>query len=102
MLALSGDEILFAANAELGPIDPQFKFPKGEGTIVPSRAQAIIDQFEEAQRELSRNPSKLPAWIPILPKYGPSLCQDYRNAMKLSKEVVRGWLIEYMFKSHSR
>jgi len=98
MLALSGDEIVMASSAELGPIDPQFNFPRGDGTIIPSPAQAIIDQFEEAEKELSRNPSKLPAWIPILPMYGPSLYQDCKNVLKLSKEVVRTWLMDYMFK----
>ncbi len=98
MLALSGDEIVMASSAELGPIDPQFNFPRTDGTIIPSPAQAIIDQFEGAEREPSKNPSRLPAWIPILPMYGPSLYQDCKNALKLSKDVVRTWLMEYMFK----
>lgn len=98
MLALSGDEIILASSAELGPIDPQFNFPRSDGAIIPSPAQAIIDQFEEAEKELAKNPSKLPAWIPILPMYGPSLYQDCKNALKLSKEVVRTWLVDYMFK----
>ncbi|MGA9363622.1 MAG: serine protease [Bacteroidota bacterium] len=98
MLALSGDEIILASSAELGPIDPQFNFPRGDGAIIPSPAQAIIDQFEGAEQELSKNPSKLPAWIPILPMYGPSLYQDCKNALKLSKEVVRSWLTKYMYK----
>ncbi len=98
MLALSGDEIVMASSSELGPIDPQFNFPRTDGTIVACPAQAIIDQFEGAVTELSKNSSKLPAWIPILPMYGPSLYQDCKNAMKLSKEVVRTWLMDYMFK----
>jgi hypothetical protein len=97
MLALSGDEIILASSAELGPIDPQFNFPRGDGAIIPSPAQAIIDQFEGAEQELSKDPSKLPAWIPILPMYGPSLYQDCKNALKLSKEVVRSWLTQYMY-----
>jgi hypothetical protein len=98
MLALSGDEVYLASSAELGPIDPQMILRK-DGGINQSAAQAIIDQFEAAQEDLSSNPSKLPAWIPILPMYGPSLYQDSKNAIKLAKEVVRSWLIEYMFKT---
>ena len=98
MLALSGDEIYLASSAELGPIDPQMILRK-DGGYTQSAAQAIIDQFEGAPKDISSNPSKLPAWIPILPMYGPSLYQDSKNAIKLSKEIVRSWLVKYMFKS---
>ena len=97
MLALSGDEIYLASSAELGPIDPQI-VSRRESGINQSAAQAIIDQFENAQKDLAEHPDKLPAWIPILPMYGPSLYQDSKNAIKLSKEIVRNWLVEYMFK----
>ena len=102
MLALSGDEIYLASSSELGPIDPQMISRKSNGEITQSPAQAIIDQFESAQTDLATNPNKLPAWIPILPMYGPSLYQDSKNAIKLSKEVVRCWLVKYMFKSLTR
>jgi hypothetical protein len=99
MLALSGDEIYLAGSSELGPIDPQMISRKSSGEFTQSPAQAIIDQFESAQEDLASNPNKLPAWIPILSMYGPSLYQDSKNAIKLSKEIVRSWLIKYMFKS---
>lgn len=54
MLALSGNEILMDSNGELGPIDPQFVIPKGDGSTVVCPAQAIKDQFEMAQNLLSR------------------------------------------------
>jgi hypothetical protein len=98
MLALSADEISLTSSAELGPIDPQMIFSRDGGQIV-SPVQAIIDQFEAAEKELAQNPSKLPAWIPILPMYGPSLYQDCKNVLKLSKEIVRTWLVKYMFKA---
>jgi len=98
MWTLSGDEIFLASSAELGPIDPQMIIRKSTGEITQSPAQAIIDQFETAQSFLATNPNKLPAWIPILTMYGPSLYQDAIDAIKLSKEMVRTWLIEGMFK----
>lgn len=97
MLALSGDEIYLASSAELGPIDPQMVIRRDGGTT-QSPAQSVIDQFEYAQKELSAHPERLPAWIPILPIYGPSLYNECKLAVKLSKEVVRTWLIKYMFK----
>lgn len=97
MLALSGNEILMDGNAELGPIDPQFVIPKGDGSRVVSPAQAIKDQFEMASDLLSKNPSDLPVWIPILQQYGPSLLKEADNAMALSRELVTRWLVAYMF-----
>jgi uncharacterized protein YeaC (DUF1315 family) len=98
MIALSGDELLMEENAELGPIDPQFRFVKGDGTSVMSPAQAIIDQFGMAQDIVGKDPTKLPAWLPILHQYGPSLYQQCLNAIELSKKYVGEWLKTGMFK----
>jgi hypothetical protein len=96
MLALSGDEILMDIASELGPIDPQFTFRKGDGSIVTAPAQAIIDQFEAAQKSIAKDPKILAPWLPILQQYGPSLYQQAKNAIELSKDLVKEWLIEYM------
>ena len=99
MMALSGDELVMEHNAELGPIDPQFRFVKTDGTSVMSPAQAIIDQFEKAQEIIGKDPKKLAAWIPILQQYGPSLYQQCLNAIELSKRYVGEWLKTGMFKA---
>jgi hypothetical protein len=98
MLTLSGDEILMDIASELGPIDPQFTFRKGDGSIVNAPAQAIIDQFETAQKRIANDPKILAPWLPILQQYGPSLYQQAQNAIELSKNLVKEWLIEYMLK----
>ncbi len=98
MLALSGDEILMDIASELGPIDPQFIFRKGDGSVVVAPAQAIIDQFETAQKRIADDPKILAPWLPILQQYGPSLYQQAQNAIQLSKDLVKEWLIKYMFK----
>lgn len=101
MVALSGDELLMEQNAELGPIDPQFRFVKADGLPVTAPAQAIIDQFEKAQELIGKDPSKLAAWIPILQQYGLSLYQQCFNAIELSKKYVIEWLTTGMFKPTS-
>ena len=98
MLALSGDQILMDVASELGPIDPQFNFRKGDGTFVTAPAQAIIDQFETAQKKIAKDPTTLAPWLPILQQYGPSLYQQAQNAIKLSKNLVKKWLMKYMLK----
>lgn len=99
MIALSGHDLLMEHNAELGPIDPQFRFVKADGTTVVAPAQAIIDQFEKAQDSIGKDPKKLAAWIPILQQYGPSLYQQSLNAIDLSKRYVEEWLKTGMFKT---
>jgi hypothetical protein len=99
MIALSGHELLMEHNAELGPIDPQFRLVKADGTSVIAPAQAIIDQFEKAQEIIGKDPKKLVAWIPILQQYGPSLYQQCLNALELSKRYVGEWLKTGIFNS---
>ncbi len=91
MIALSGHELVMEADAELGPIDPQMGVRRGD-VMVWAPAQAIIDQFEGAQVEIGKNPSRLAAWIPILQQYGPALYQECINAIARSKQYVRDWL----------
>ncbi len=98
MMALSGQKLLMDINAELGPIDPQMRIQKSDGTINYVPAQAIIDQFENAQKSLAKDQRFLTAWLPILQQYGPGLYQQCQNAIVLSKDYVRGYLKEGMFK----
>jgi hypothetical protein len=94
MLALSADELVLDEHSELGPIDPQFT----RGSTV-SPAQGILEQFKQATDEIKQDPAKLPAWVPILQQYAPSLLQDARQALDLAREMVTGWLEAYMFRN---
>jgi hypothetical protein len=97
MLVLSGNAVVMDELSELGPTDPQFFIQRGDGSSVYAPAQAIIDQFDKAESALKSDPKKLPAWVPILPLYGPALYQQCKNAIKLSKHLVKQWMIAYMF-----
>lgn len=91
MIALGCDEILMDDRGEMGPTDPQMALSR----LAP--AQAILDQFEKAQKDLGDDPSKLPAWIPILQQMGPSLLVEATNAIALAKSLIRDWLERFMF-----
>lgn len=93
MLALSGDSILMDSAAELGPIDPQVRV---RGRFSP--AGSIIEQFDRAAKELRKDPSQLPVWIPILQEFAPSLLVECDNFIDLSKKLVTDWLVHYMFR----
>ena len=92
MLAMSGNEILMAPDAELGPIDPQMRTVNGT-----SPAIAILELFQKAQAEIAADPPKLAGWVPILSQMGPSLIIDCEHAIKLSGDLVETWVREYMF-----
>jgi len=97
MLALSGNSILMDNSAELGPIDPQVRV---RGRFSP--AGSIIEQFDKAVKELSKNPSRLPVWIPILQEFAPSLLVECENFISLSKRLVVDWLSKFMFQGEKK
>ncbi|MGB2762683.1 MAG: ATP-dependent Clp protease proteolytic subunit [Minisyncoccales bacterium] len=96
MLALSGDSILMDSSAELGPIDPQVGV-RIRDSIRFSPAGSIIEQFEKAAKELKKDPSQLPVWIPILEHFAPALLVECDNFIGLSHVLVTNWLTDYMF-----
>lgn len=101
MMAMSGNQILMDDRSKLGPIDPQLLIPRDD-QIVIAPAQAIKDQFEMAQKEISSDNAKLPSWIPILRGYGPSLLAQCDNHLTLAEELVSSWLKKYMFRSDNQ
>jgi len=97
MLAMSGDEIILGNDAELGPTDPQMII---NGVANP--AHCILKQFDLAKQEIAKNNNNLPAWLPIIQQYGPSLLVSCKNAMDLTKKLVSKWLAMYMLKGQAK
>jgi hypothetical protein len=95
MIACGANTIILGKHSFLGPTDPQFILQTELGVRVVT-AQNIEEQFERAQEECA-DPAKIGAWIPILRQYGPDLLEKCRNASKLSRTVIAGWLEHYMF-----
>lgn len=99
MIACAADIIVMGKHSFLGPTDPQFVLstPLGLRTVP---AQAVLDQFEKAQRECG-DPNKLASWLPMLSQFGPDLLVRCETALLLSEELVQEWLGTYMFKERS-
>jgi hypothetical protein len=95
MLALGCDEIVMGTHSQLGPIDPQFTITTADG-VRQAPAEAILQQFERAKREIDANPRTAGAWLPILSGYGPGLLSRCDIERELGKELVREWLENYM------
>lgn len=94
MISLAADRIVLGRQSQLGPIDPQL--PISEDRFVSARA--IVDQFEMAKREISKNRDAALAWAPVLQSLGPALLQEALFALAYGERMVGQWLGKYMFR----
>lgn len=96
IMAMAGDQLVMDERSELGPTDPQMFMIRDQQQLV-APAQAIKDQFQQAQDQINADPNRLPAWVPLLQQYGPSLLAQCDNLIQLSEDLVTKWLTQYMF-----
>ena len=88
MIACSCKEILMGKHSNLGPIDPQINGLPTHG---------IIEEFEQAKKEIASNPKSIPVWQTILSRYNPTLIGECEKAIKWSETMVSDWLKSNMF-----
>ncbi|MBI3131467.1 MAG: ATP-dependent Clp protease proteolytic subunit [Acidobacteria bacterium] len=88
MIACAANRILMGDQSSLGPIDPQ---------IGGLPAHGILEEFEQAAKEIAQDPSRIPLWQPIIAKYTPSLIGECMKATHMSQEIVATWLENRMF-----
>jgi hypothetical protein len=92
MMALSCKEIVMGKHSSLGPIDPQiFGIP----------AHGIIEEFNDAAKQIQTNPALIHLWHPIIAKYNPTLIGECQKAIAWSNEIVKEWLMSGMFDGDS-
>ena len=89
MIACSSKEIIMGKESSLGPIDPQYH-------NVP--AQGVLKEFERAMKETIDSPNKSLIWKEIIQQYRPSFVGECENIVKMSHDLVEGWMLSCMFK----
>ncbi len=92
MISLAANRIVMGRQSQLGPIDPQFLTGQRSQS-----ARAVVEQFEEAKKEILQNAAAAGVWFPILQTMGPALLQEARNALDYGERMVAKWLEQYMF-----
>lgn len=97
MIACACDSIVMGKHSAIGPIDPQVTFPTASGAFT-APAQAILDEFEQAKREIATNPATIPLWATKVQAYPHGLLTMCDTTLTLAREKVREWLCSYMFK----
>lgn len=98
LLVLSGEKIIMDEQSELGPIDPQMPVRQPNDEIRYSPAHLIIQQFQTLLGTVAQHPIVGQRLAPFLQIYFPSLIQECRNAIELSKKISKELLQNYMFK----
>ncbi len=88
MIALSTREIIMGKQSNLGPIDPQFGGMSCAG---------VIEEFEQAHKDVLENPVMASLWTPIIGKYHPTFIGDCQKAIKWAESSVKQWLMQNMF-----
>ena len=89
MIACSSKEIIMGKESSLGPIDPQYH-------NVP--AQGVLKEFERAMNETIASPNRSLIWKEIIQQYRPSFVGECENVVKMSHDLVEGWMLDCMFK----
>jgi len=68
MMACACDVIVMGKQSAIGPTDPQITFPVQTG-YYSAPARSILDEYEEAKREVTKNPRLAALWISKIDKY---------------------------------
>lgn len=83
MIALACRQIIMGKQSNLGPIDPQI------GGVA---CQAVLDEFEQAKREIKQQPHSALLWQTIISKYHPTFLiackQSIEWASKIAEEAL--------------
>lgn len=87
MIAFAAKEIMMGKHSNLGPIDPQM------GGLA---CQAVLNEFEQAKKDIKQNPHSAPLWQVIIGKYHPTFLLACKQAIDWSEKMVYGWLEKNM------
>ena len=96
IMACGCDEVVMGKHSYLGPIDPQFILNTPLG-VRAFPAYSFIQQFEQAKKEVSNDPTTLKAWLPILQSLAPAMLVEAKKSIQFTKEIVEEFLDKYMF-----
>lgn len=98
MVSLGSDRVWMGRQSQLGPIDPQMPMPNGRYVS----AQAIVEQFAEAKKDITQDVTRAHAWAPVLQSLGPALLREAENALAYGERMVADWLERYMMQGLPR
>lgn len=88
MIACACQSIVMGKHSSIGPIDPQ---------LGGRAAHAILEEFEAARADISKDPNLALLWQPILSQYPSTIVGECQRATAWSETIVTSWLSTGMF-----
>jgi len=89
MICLWCSEVNMWKQSNLWPIDPQMQW-------VP--CEWIIEEFENAKKDILESPALSSLWETIINKYHPTFIGSCQHAIDWSRTLVEEWLLSWMCK----
>lgn len=84
ILCLGADRLLFGPGGDLGPVDPQMRYPNG--TL--ASAKELVEAVDEAERRITLNPDTYPLFANLLADVTMLMVEQARNALLRSEALV--------------
>ena len=97
MIACAADVIIMGKQSAIGPIDHQITFPTQHGPFT-APAYALLNDFEQAKKEVIATPNVAPLWVSKMKDYPPGIFNICQTTTELAKIKVAQWMQQYMFK----
>jgi hypothetical protein len=88
MMACSSRLIIMGKHSNVGPIDPHLR---------SISAQMVLGEFEQAWKEVQKDPGKAALWQPIISKYHPTFLTQCKNAVDWARAFTERNLRTVMF-----
>lgn len=83
ILALSCKKIIMGKHSSLGPVDPQ---------LGGAACQSVIEEFDTAVKEVSKNPAAAALWQVIFSKYPPTFITACKKSIEWSEKLMEDYL----------
>lgn len=85
ILCLGADRLVFGPGGDLGPVDPQMRYPNG--TL--ASAKELVEAVDEAERRITANPETYPLFANLLAEVTMIMVEQARNALARSGALVK-------------
>lgn len=96
ILSLGADHLVFGPGGDLGPVDPQMRYPNG--TL--ASAKELVEAVDEAERRITDNPETYPLFANLLAEVTMIMVEQARFAMARSGALVREALAANTSRTH--
>ena len=85
ILSLGADHLVFGPGGDLGPVDPQMRYPNG--TL--ASAKELVEAVDEAEQRITANPDTYPLFANLLAEVTMIMVEQARFALARSGALVR-------------